>query len=102
MARVTGKRLEVDAVTMSYFQGPPDFERDRGLTDRRPAYPQRLREIALGREAVTHLQPCDLDIVEQLGGELLVEPAPVRGTKGLGTRSRGPLAPRHRVASPLL
>src|SRR5215469_12736563 len=102
MARVTRQRLEVDAVTVSYFQGAPDFERDRGLTDRRPAHPQCLREIALGRQAVTHPQPRDLNVVEQLGGELLVESAPVRGTKGLGTWSGGPLAPRHCVAPPTL
>ena len=46
---------------------------------------------AYSGQAITHPQPGDLDIIEQPSGELLVEPTPVRGTKGLGTRPTGPL-----------
>src|SRR5579862_4374015 len=100
MARVICQRLKVDAVAVPHFQRAPDFERNRGLTDRRPAHLQCPREIAFRGQAVTHPQPRDLHVVEQSGGKLLIEPTPVRGTKGLGTRPHGPRAPWHGVASP--
>jgi len=80
LARALAERFGVDSIDLSVF------EVDMGAVN------------LVGREICPRYHAAPVGFMP--GGELLVKPAPVRSTKGLGTRPGNPLTRWHRVASP--